>query len=53
LGPVLLVPQVAIVAIGKTQLLPRYQEDANGNLNLVPRKIVKISYLINKLNNKF
>lgn len=40
LGPVVLVPQVCIVAIGKTQLLPRYIQNEKGELNLEPRRIV-------------
>jgi len=44
LGPVLLAPQVCIVAIGKTQLLPRYIQEENGALNLQPRKIMNVSF---------
>lgn len=39
MGPVILPPQVAIVALGRTQLLPRYQQTEKG-LELVPRQIV-------------
>ena len=52
LGPVVLIPQVCIVAIGKTQLLPRYIQDSKGALNLEPRNIVKIitkEYKLKKL----
>ena len=40
MGPVILSPQVAIVALGRTQLLPRYMPNEKGVLELVPRKIV-------------
>jgi 2-oxoisovalerate dehydrogenase E2 component (dihydrolipoyl transacylase) len=44
LGPVILSPQTCIVAIGKAQILPRYQEGEKGSLNLVPRKIFMASF---------
>lgn len=41
LGPVIMAPQVAIVALGKTLVLPRYIEKDNKELELQPRKIVR------------
>ena len=41
LGPVIMAPQVAIVALGITLVLPRYIEKDNKELELQPRKIVR------------
>jgi len=39
LGPIILPPQVCIVAIGRTTLQPRYIQE-KGELKLAPRHIV-------------
>merc|ERR1712146_251747 len=44
LGPIILPPQVCIVALGKSQLLPRYIKKDNGELEVAPRSIMNVSY---------
>lgn len=48
-GPLILVPQVCIVGLGRLMTVPRYDD----KMNVVPKKIVKIDLLINQMNVSF
>jgi len=46
MSPVLFLPQVTIGAIGKIQILPRYNSDAlaNGDHVLEPKRVMNVSW---------